>query len=294
MEHQKPHLRPRRRRPKAIWRANHRPILNSVKRKSGAEKHSPNASEWIGKAKSSIPSIVWSLRKREMLSVTERTAQLAHLARQVRPSLTQMRGHRIPGERSNNGVGSGGLDNSGAENSESGDQHNQPGVAGANNLPRTTNLRTPETCQLLKIALASKGLRPCADRRQAAVDLPFHAKARRAAPRQRRTHVRLLPKASSTAIRSLRQNSSSWFRRRATASNVPSSKKALFRLVMMPPKNRVGDAVTPRFVSALAGERVSMIPRALNSIHQNGRFWDRRTTFSTGRDLWKSIVRSPT
>src|SRR5215831_6091727 len=99
-----------------------------------------------------------------MPSVTERTAQLvrkrAYLARQVRPSLTQMRGHRIPGERSNNGVGSGGLDNSGAENSESGDQHNQPGVAGANNLPRTTNLRTPETCQLLKIALASKGLRP--------------------------------------------------------------------------------------------------------------------------------------
>ena len=74
-----------------------------------------------------------------MPSVTERTAQLvrkrAYLAGQVRPSLTQMRGHRIPGERSNNGVGSGGLDNSGAENGESGDQHNQPGAIGANNMP---------------------------------------------------------------------------------------------------------------------------------------------------------------
>jgi hypothetical protein len=49
----------------------------------------------------------------------------------------------------------------------------------------------------------------------------------------------------STAIRSLRQNSSSWFRRRA--SNVPSSNKALFGLVMVPPKNRVGDAVTLSF-----------------------------------------------
>jgi hypothetical protein len=29
-----------------------------------------------------------------------------------------------------------------------------------------------------------------------------------------------------------------------------------------------------------------MIPRALNSIQQNGRFWDwHRTTFSTGREL---------
>jgi hypothetical protein len=83
----------------------------------------------------------------------------------------------------------------------------------------------------------------------------------------------------STAIRSLRQNSSSWFRRRATASNVPSSKKALFRLVMVPPKNRVGDAVTRKFVPALAA--MSMIPRALNSIQQNGRFWD----------WWKSTVR---
>src|SRR6516225_2227023 len=70
-----------------------------------------------------------------MPSVTERTAQLlrkrAHLARQVRPSLTQMRGHRTPGERSNNGVGSGGLDNSGAKNDESGEHHNRAGAAGA-------------------------------------------------------------------------------------------------------------------------------------------------------------------
>src|SRR5262252_2340261 len=97
----------------------------------------------------------------------------------------------------------------------------------------------------------------------------------------------------STAIRSLRQNSSSWFRRRATASNVPSSKKALFRLVMVPPENRVGDAVTRRFVPALAEERIVNDSRALNSIQQNGRFWDwRRTTFSTGRDLWKSSDRA--
>ena len=47
----------------------------------------------------------------------------------------------------------------------------------------------------------------------------------------------------STAIRSLWQNASSWSRRRATASNVPSSKKALFRLVMVPPKKIV--SVTP-------------------------------------------------
>jgi hypothetical protein len=97
----------------------------------------------------------------------------------------------------------------------------------------------------------------------------------------------------STAIRSFRQNSSSWSRRRATASNAPSSKKALFRLVMVPPKKSVGDAVTPRFVPARAEERMSMIPSALNSIQQNGRFWDwRKTGFSTGRELWKSTVRS--
>ena len=71
--------------------------------------------------------------------VTEKTAQLirrpAHLAGQVSLPLTQMRGHRIPGECSNNGVGSGGPDNSGAKNGESGDHHSQPGAAGANNLP---------------------------------------------------------------------------------------------------------------------------------------------------------------
>ena len=74
-----------------------------------------------------------------MPSMTDRTAQLVrkrvHLARQVLLPLIQMRGHRIPGARSNNGVGSGGLDNSGAENGESGNQHNQPGATGANNLP---------------------------------------------------------------------------------------------------------------------------------------------------------------
>jgi hypothetical protein len=62
----------------------------------------------------------------------------------------------------------------------------------------------------------------------------------------------------STAIRSLRQNSSSWSRRRAIASNVPSSKKVLFLFVMVPPKNRVGDAVAHRFESEPAEERVSV------------------------------------
>jgi len=79
-----------------------------------------------------------TIRKRGMPSATKKTANLvrqpAHRAGQVRLSLTQMRGHRIPGERSNNGVGSGGLDNNGAKNGESGDHHSQPGAAGANNL----------------------------------------------------------------------------------------------------------------------------------------------------------------
>jgi hypothetical protein len=36
-----------------------------------------------------------------------------------------------------------------------------------------------------------------------------------------------------------------------------------------------------------------MIPRTLNSIQENGRLSDwRRATFSTGRNLWKSTVRS--
>jgi hypothetical protein len=54
----------------------------------------------------------------------------------------------------------------------------------------------------------------------------------------------------STAIRSLRQNSSSCSRRRAVASNVPSSKT---RLIMVPP-NRVGYAVTRRFESSARGK----------------------------------------
>jgi hypothetical protein len=53
----------------------------------------------------------------------------------------------------------------------------------------------------------------------------------------------------STAIRSLRQNSSSCCRRRAVASNRPSSKTCL---IMVPP-NRVGDAVTRRFESSARG-----------------------------------------
>jgi hypothetical protein len=59
-----------------------------------------------------------------MPGAIEQVAQLlkqpAHLAR---PPLTPIiRGHAIPGERSNNGVGSGGLDNSGATTGESGDR----------------------------------------------------------------------------------------------------------------------------------------------------------------------------
>src|SRR5262249_47669308 len=110
-----------------------------MKLQRAGERRSPSVSGWTRKAKSSIPSIVWSLRKRGTPSMTKETAQLvrkpAHLARQVRLSLTQMGGHRIPGERSNNGVGSGGLDNRGAKNGESGERHNQPGAAGANNPP---------------------------------------------------------------------------------------------------------------------------------------------------------------
>jgi hypothetical protein len=62
----------------------------------------------------------------------------------------------------------------------------------------------------------------------------------------------------STAIRSLRQNSSFWFRRRAVASNLPSSKDP-FRLAIVPPKNRVGDAVTRQSSPALSEERVSYL-----------------------------------
>jgi hypothetical protein len=78
--------------------------------------------------------------------VTEKTTRLVtkliHIVGQVRLSQTQMRGHRIPGERSNNGVGSGGLDNNGAKNGESGDHHSQPGAAGANKLPLPRGSRT--------------------------------------------------------------------------------------------------------------------------------------------------------
>jgi len=87
----------------------------------------------------------------------------------------------------------------------------------------------------------------------------------------------------STAIRSLRQNSSSWSRRRATASNVPSSKKALFCLVMMPPKNR---SATPRFV--LARAQVQWFPARSTPSSKTGVFgtdWGRRFQLAgkTGR-----------
>jgi len=68
-------------------------------------------------------------------------------------------------------------------------------------------------------------------------------------------------------------------------------RRALFKEGSVPlshgaPQKIVGDAVIPRFVPARAEERISMIPRALNSIQQNGRFWDwRKTRFSTGREL---------
>jgi hypothetical protein len=56
-----------------------------------------------------------------MPSATEQTAQLvkqpAHLA--LLPLRPIIQGHGIPGERSNNGVGSRGLDNPGATTGES-------------------------------------------------------------------------------------------------------------------------------------------------------------------------------
>ena len=64
----------------------------------------------------------------------EQVAQLLmQPAQPARPLLTPIiRGHVIPGERSsnNNGVGSGGLDNRGPKNGESGEHHNRPGAAG--------------------------------------------------------------------------------------------------------------------------------------------------------------------
>ena len=60
--------------------------------------------------------------------------------------------------------------------------------------------------------------------------------------------------------------------------------------MVCPPKNRVGDALTGRFVPALAEERMSMTPRALNSIQQNRRFLDWLRT--TDRKLVEIIYRT--
>jgi hypothetical protein len=70
-----------------------------------------------------------------MPSAIGKTALLAkqptRLATGVRQPLTPaMHGHGIPGERSNNGVGSGGQDNSSAKNGESREHHSRPGAAG--------------------------------------------------------------------------------------------------------------------------------------------------------------------
>jgi hypothetical protein len=46
------------------------------------------------------------------------------------PAFNSGIGHGIPGERSNNGVGSGGQDNSSAKNGESREHHSRPGAAG--------------------------------------------------------------------------------------------------------------------------------------------------------------------
>ena len=101
------------------------------------ERRSPSVCGWMRKARSSILSIAWSLRKRDRQCPIERTAQPEEKSAHLRMllSLTPTRGHRIPGERSNNGVvGSGGLDNSGAKNGEKGERNSQRGVAGAKNL----------------------------------------------------------------------------------------------------------------------------------------------------------------
>src|SRR5262249_33808261 len=138
MLHRKPRLPRRRPRPNASSRAS-QSILSPAKREASAEKPSRNASEWIAKARSLIPGIVWSLTKREMPSVIQKTAQLAT---DPAPSggnvglwLTQVRGHRIRGERSNKGVGKGGPENSGGKTGERGDHHTKAGAAGTNNLP---------------------------------------------------------------------------------------------------------------------------------------------------------------
>jgi len=110
------------------------------------ERRSPSVFAWMRKARSSILSIAWSLRKKDRQSPLERTAQLgksAHL--RIRLTLTPTRGPRIHGERSNNGVvGNGGLDNSGAKNGENGERNNQRGVAGDEILKRVAVSLTPQ------------------------------------------------------------------------------------------------------------------------------------------------------
>jgi hypothetical protein len=96
----------------------------------------------------------------------------------------------------------------------------------------------------------------------------------------------------STAIRSLRQNSSSCSRRRAVASNVPSSKT---RLIMAPPK-RVADAAR-RFEPSARGRacfcvlNVCTPPRA--QLHPA--MWAflglAEGEISTGREFWGSTGR---
>ena len=61
----------------------------------------------------------------QVAQLQKQPAHLAHL-----PLTPIIRGHAIPGERSNNnGVGSGGRDNRGAKNGASGERHNRPGAA---------------------------------------------------------------------------------------------------------------------------------------------------------------------
>src|SRR5262245_18508638 len=111
-------------------------LRRPVKRRS-LERRSPSVCGWMRKARSSLLSIACSLRKRDRQSPIERTAQPQEKSAHLRMllSLTPTRGHRIPGERSNNGVvGSGGLHTSGAKNREIGERNSQRGVAGANYL----------------------------------------------------------------------------------------------------------------------------------------------------------------
>src|SRR5262245_29655578 len=137
MSRRRRHSPRRHQRPSASSRANQLPLnlmklRRPVERRS-LERRSPSVCGWMRKARSSILSIAWSLRKRDRQRPIERTAQSqeksAHLRMLLSP--TQTRGHRTPGERSNNGVvGSGGLDNSDAKNREKGERNNQRGAAG--------------------------------------------------------------------------------------------------------------------------------------------------------------------